>query len=358
MKIEKLEAGMTIKNYKALTEILELKTTAGKSKQLQLNELKRYCEYHKEGNKFIIDLIYDTPLPKVDNRKNGNNNIYGELVQFLILDLLVQGNNKGSVSISRNRLIKAIGMVNSNYTYYSNDIEKLVKRTETNKNVIYDIYNTTTSNFRSMIETALKNLYDKRIIIYETVFKVKELNHINVRQATELEKQTILEYERKTLESYGYTRISEIRNSIFWKPFLVDVKELLHNECDIDYYFVAYNITINEKYILDERKNLLDFLLKDLKRNEYKNELNTTVIFQLLKNAKKRHENAFQSGRKSTYRSKDTYLDDIKKLIDVLINNQGDKITYKIMSFNTKKQDQVDIEELENQIDFDSILPF
>jgi len=69
MDISKLYIGLIIKNYKELCAILGIPVKAStNSKQAQYKEMDRFFKYHKEGNKFIIDEIYDTPLDKIDNR--------------------------------------------------------------------------------------------------------------------------------------------------------------------------------------------------------------------------------------------------------------------------------------------------
>ena len=70
MKIENLKVGQVLKSYRHLCEVLEVSTRTGKSKQIQMNDLERYLTYHKEGNKFIIDSIFDIEKEKVDNRIN------------------------------------------------------------------------------------------------------------------------------------------------------------------------------------------------------------------------------------------------------------------------------------------------
>lgn len=67
MKIHKLHAGMIIKNYKELCAILEIKIKSGNSKMIQLKELSRFVQYHKEGFKIIIDKIYNVPKEKINN---------------------------------------------------------------------------------------------------------------------------------------------------------------------------------------------------------------------------------------------------------------------------------------------------
>lgn len=70
MNIENLTEGLIIKNYKEMCRLLDWSISAGDSKKSQLKELECSCQYHKEGNKFIIDKIYDKPKEKQDNRKN------------------------------------------------------------------------------------------------------------------------------------------------------------------------------------------------------------------------------------------------------------------------------------------------
>ena len=63
MKIENLKEGMVIKNYKELCRYLEWNTTTGNAKKSQLKDLERYCKYHKEGQKIVVDEVFETPLP-------------------------------------------------------------------------------------------------------------------------------------------------------------------------------------------------------------------------------------------------------------------------------------------------------
>ena len=76
MNISNLKIGMVIKNYKELCKVLEIKATTGEAKQNQLKDLAEVVEYHKEGNKFIIDNIKS--CRKKDNYtiNNNNNNLY------------------------------------------------------------------------------------------------------------------------------------------------------------------------------------------------------------------------------------------------------------------------------------------
>ena len=85
----KLYEGLIIKNYKVLCkEYLGVKPSAGNTKKSQLKDLECYCEYHKQGNKFVIDKIFENPKEKEDLRKfNGgdhNNNHFKNYYQFKV----------------------------------------------------------------------------------------------------------------------------------------------------------------------------------------------------------------------------------------------------------------------------------
>lgn len=72
----KLYTNAIFKNYKELCNALDEPIKTGKSKQLQLKDWERYFSYEKDGNKFIITEIFDTPLEKIDKRTEGNRSKY------------------------------------------------------------------------------------------------------------------------------------------------------------------------------------------------------------------------------------------------------------------------------------------
>ena len=63
-----LEVG-EYKNYKAICEAMGWEPVGGDTKVKHLKELESVCKYTKDGYKFIIEEIYETPLPIVDKRK-------------------------------------------------------------------------------------------------------------------------------------------------------------------------------------------------------------------------------------------------------------------------------------------------
>jgi hypothetical protein len=348
MKIEKLSAGQIIKNYKELCLELEMEIKSSKdTKNAQFKELARFCKYSRSGNKFIIEEIYDSPLPKVDNRgksegSRNNNNVYGESIQLLISDLLAQCKN-GHLSISRGKLLFLINMINENYRVCGENVKKLSKYADIEESIIYDFYNTNNSNFKSAVETALKQLMDKRIIWFDTITKVYDTEKDTHRSATAKEKEIILDYEKKVLDDLGYKQVSIVRKSKDWKIFKVRVKDFLTKETTIEYYYQAYDIVVNDKYLEEERKELYDLLLKSDQRTFYKNKLNITVQKRIIEYAQKRKIKASNIDDKKFRKSKN-YIDDIAFLVDLLINNKTDSILEEVLNTETVQGNLTDEE--------------
>ena len=58
----------TYKNYKELCKAMGWKITNGSGKKRHLKLLNSLCKYHKEGNKFVIDEVFENPIPIKDGR--------------------------------------------------------------------------------------------------------------------------------------------------------------------------------------------------------------------------------------------------------------------------------------------------
>ena len=58
----------TYKNYKEICVVMGWKITNGSGKKRHLKLLNSLCKYHKEGNKFVIDEVFENPIPIKDGR--------------------------------------------------------------------------------------------------------------------------------------------------------------------------------------------------------------------------------------------------------------------------------------------------
>lgn len=355
MKIETLEVGLKIKNYKKLCELLDVKPTTGEAKQNQLEEISRYCKFHKEGNKFIIDEIYQEPLPKkVDNRinnKGGNNMKYCDDIETLILHILKE-NEGNEVNLSTNQLLCALNMINKNYQVGRTRIPKLSEILEISTDVIYDFYDYTSVELKKKLEQNLNRLQRQCLIFWHKSMKVQitnvevEYNAIGQpvlndkgfvvqhkktehREATKVEIEMLLSIEREVLKELGY-RDKQVLflygNFNIFKSMIKN--KLKYYKLNIDYYYHSYKIIYNRNNVIEE--------LSD--RNKSEINLNTNIVNNFKDSYKRKYEKAkakvttkqlgFEIGIKNDRDlanaqkivGNESYLENNNKLINTLID--------------------------------------
>lgn len=367
LNISNIKVGDTFKNYKVLCEALGEKTKTGNAKKSQINEWERYFLYSKQGNKFIINEIYDKPKPKNDLRSEGNNvSIYMEDIENLILDLLGQERNKGKLFLSRNMLLKELKMINENYTYYRNRKIDLSKFMNIHIEEINDFYESSNSTFKSNLETALNRLQRQSLIYwsyaltvcyidtsapttetgrikavkrtytndkgetvttYDTVKPVQELAY---RKATDEEIRIIIEIEKDLLEEYKCKNKSDLYKQGKLEEYYNRVKEILFDRTNIIFYYNSFEILFNDRHI---QERLEEIQLEELEKWQRQNYLNFHVINKLNENAGTRHEKAkddcllygfdFEAiPSKLKQRANNNYTDNNYKLSDTLINKE------------------------------------
>ena len=130
IRTNKLNIGMVVKNYKELCSLLSQEVKTGNSKKYQLEDFKCYFDWEKSGQKFIISDIYDTPLTKEDKRKLGNNSIYVQCIEVILLQFLSQQEGY-KCTLSKRDWWKMLGIVNyAKDVYYNRRREwnKLIDR--------------------------------------------------------------------------------------------------------------------------------------------------------------------------------------------------------------------------------------
>lgn len=263
MKINNIKKGMVLKSYKELCNVLEIPIkSGGDSKKSQLTELERYFKFHKDGNKFVIDRVYSIPKDKFDGRgksegSRGNNSLYKEDIQFLIMNILAE-ENEGTIQLSCSKLLNVLNLVNDNYTVGEKNIEGLSKATNIPLENCVDFYMYSRNNMKVKIETALNGLEKKRLLLWEKIFFIDITEVVegqlkrNHRQATDSEKKEILSIEKETVDEMKLESIPYISEGKM-KEFRKKVRDkLLEVGLDINYYYKAYNITFLKKYIEKE----------------------------------------------------------------------------------------------------------
>lgn len=390
MNINKLKESNVreFKNYKVTCEFLEEEVKSGKSKKLQLEDWMRYFDYHKEGNKIIIDNIYEIEKEKKDARTKGNNSIYMEDISNLILDLLAQ-NDKDELFLSAGTLLKNLDMVNNNYSQGRQYISKLSELVNVPEQNIYDFYNHTQSKLKGSVERSLNNLRKKSLIIWEKVVAVcirhgniqtNELKQIKLnvnensnrayidtilihREATKLEKQLILKVEKEVLKELKCDNQQQVFISGQWNYFRKRVNSILKDSGNIQYYYDSYRITYNKDDIAEEIENLKEkHKLSDMEGFITRSNLNVKVQNGLIDSAIRRNENATKKILQNAIEelvdgylsnpkvndllySNEEYLKHTSKLIDTTISMFAEVIVDKLKEPLKRKEEPNNIKE-------------
>lgn len=279
-----LKVGQVVKNYKELCALLEEEVKTGKSKQLQLDNLKRFFEWEKAGQKFIITDIYDTPLPKVDGRSSGNNSKYVKCIELLLLRYLLDKKDYTATLTKRNWW-QILGMINNKYNQIERDKEK---REELQKNnpilTSYEIkhfYQRSNKKLQQILFSALNSLSSRKLIEYEietVIVKEDDKGKMRYEIATKYEKKAILKEERYILRYImGYEKIIQVFCRFEQDKYYAKVNERLYELYKWHHYFKRIRIVYNQEYISDA--------INDIGSEIIREELNDKVVSALNNNA-------------------------------------------------------------------------
>jgi len=246
--------------YKRLCELLEQKYNGGKAKRLQISDWERYFTMEKKGTKYTIISINDEELPKVDNRRDGNNSVYIPDIELIILDYLNKKEVKDGLycaTMSTNEWWYTLGMVNQIYmnkrvasdlVKYHDDIdwENLSYFMEDSRNVLTRIF-----------VRALDSLKKREIINYhqEYIFitneSIEKINKDGTKYyetkkkfATVKEESIILEAQARA--KIEYTKIFNKSNKHNQVELFATEKDIISNGGNLRDYYKQVNKQINE----------------------------------------------------------------------------------------------------------------
>lgn len=317
--LKNIRKDLRVKNYKEMCKLLKEKENTGKSKKLQLERWSLYFEWHKEGNAFVIDEVFDTPKIKIDKRSEGNNSTYAEGVKKLIIHLCSASNNLSnstvSIALPISVALERLGFVNEDYNNGYKNVEAVANIIAVEKQVAFDFFNSSRSNFIGVVKTGLENLQKDKLIFYRNAYEIT-VNE-EKRIATNEEIQKILDAEQKVLKEMGYDKkfslISTGKMDIFYKRVI----NLLDVEGDslegISFYRFIYEIIPSH--------NFINMCLEEKEINNIRNNINIKAYNSCINSANNRHkkikdEIAFGEPAKERekVRFKEEYIEDSKKL--------------------------------------------
>ncbi|HEY8889457.1 MAG TPA: hypothetical protein VIM70_04330 [Clostridium sp.] len=247
MNINKLHINQVIKNYRELCKILDIIATTGNAKKSQIKELFIFCNYHKEGNKFIIDEIYETPIVTIESLSTANKYIH--ILSNVIAEYLYN-NPEVLDGIPINKLFNALGITNNNYIdsmYYRKELSQLY---DIQLASIYYFYSDTRIEFKRIIERCLNNLQGRRVLNWHKCIMMKKDNTI-VKADLETEKE-IINMEKEALQFLEYRSMYELMQS---RKDLKKFNIIVKKEAGFSYYY-AYDLIIGDRALKIEYDNI------------------------------------------------------------------------------------------------------
>jgi len=380
-----LYIGLIIKNYKLMCHLLGQEEKTGNAKKAQQKEWKRFFNYEKQGQKYIIIEIYAEPLHKIDGREN-NNGIYNTYIEKLILDLLVQkyqfkNEDKRKIYLSKDKMLLSLNMVNINYHFVKYNVANTANFIKVDSDNIKEFYNINNRNFNDTVERALNRLSNKFLVnwkltqtiattnedisvIFNKSKEELELKEIH-RDATDEERVNILMQELNVAKQMGFEKKSDIFLCGRYLEFTGKVCKNLQKEgYNILYYYNSYDIIFHEE-VIKELDKISKYILEYEERQNVKVTLNGIISNQIIKNTENRHNEAkkelpsvrFGKRRVDKYdykqmqlirRSDDSYITDTNKIINTVINYQTKNLILDIIKYNQKETEKMEqqLEEL------------
>lgn len=258
---ENLTEGQTIKNYKELCSTLNMHQSTGATKKRQLENLRRYLEYEKSGQKFIITKIYDIPIEKKDNRIIGNRQIYVKYIETILLNYFIN-QNKTECNFRKKELWKMLGMINENFLLYDSDTLPIEKLQEYDGKItqwqINDFFNRVYPKLIQIAESALKNLAKRKLIIWKEVIVACYTHptygtrmYFEVKDSEDLE--NILKIEYESLHELDCNNIQELffnkNKAANYKAYANIRNEKLNRKFGWNFIFKRYSIVCNREYL-------------------------------------------------------------------------------------------------------------
>lgn len=345
MKIDKLQNGQIFKNIKELCEVLEITyKDSTDSRKAIFKELDRYCKYHKEGRKIVIDEIFQKEQPKVDKRKNGNNTKYVDDMEYLILSLLdkFEIGKDEKVGFSKNLLFSHCGLINDNYRIIKGNTLKFSQLIDMPIQTINECFDYTNNRMLKNLQSTLNRLKRRALIVwgngYNMVLKDEYGKEYLEVADTAMEKE-ILSIERNLLLDMGYDNKRWVFKGGQWNSFKEKATEQLRELYpNLSYYYDNISFNYNNE---DIKKALKEY--ETLDKKEAKQKVNTNFSKSLDGTIDRRHKKAKENTQWGNsietienYRKSKEYVEQQKEIKNMMIDNNSEKITINIEYDKTK----------------------
>lgn len=301
----------TVKNYKLMCGLIGEDETTGNSKKAQLNRWKRYFDFYKEGQKFVINEIYDQPFATDDARKR-KEGLYVKYIELLLLEYLSKQSDY-KVTVDNREMYRILGMTNENYSIRSKmksiAANEMIRQTIT-KNVsrfvftnppvvsdfnINNFYLRAEQKLNKILYSALNSMKNRFLIDYKKVNLIAEFvglkngrTYLDCRESTAHEDKQILEAKNLIISQMGYNNVTEIMLCYKCEEFYNRFDEYVKKNYGWERCYPQLRIV----YIDDIAKQI-PLKVEEIRKLSYedkKSQLNAEIIKSLNIQAEKRYK--------------------------------------------------------------------
>lgn len=291
---------LKIKDYDTLCDIIEAKRISRKETRIaQGKDFKRFFSFSRYGKSYLIDTIYDCPLPQ-----GFYNNPIDVLSQYLICNLIENCDDQ-ILTCSINKLAYKLGYINYLFFKEKKSIGKFaydnLLDSKRNKQIFQenialceDIFSYIPKKYKYRIKKALDALENKSLIFVQDIFygekitfntdsissvqnfdefgdplplvyNIEGKSDFNILTDEEIE--TFLEIRKKLLIEFGFNSFDELYSSSFKKNgryiydlFCEQLKVKTKQELGFDNIYPSLKIVFTKKYIQQENQKLFSQL--------------------------------------------------------------------------------------------------
>lgn len=252
--------------------------TNGSAKKAQLEGdgvtgFRRFFDFEKIKNKFIITDIYDEELP-IGGKSRGNRNVYSAFIELILMNYLAEQNNDSEI-FTRRKLWLLLGMTNDKYGKVSNESLKALDKSITDYEINH-FYNRSNRKLERILLSALGNLRSRRLIDWELQTVICKDNNGEEEWfvADDQEKNIILDTEYTVLHEFGFQKIIQVFSTFKTDEYFNRVNEILYEKHKWKRFYKRFKILYVAKNIRQSISDVEASLNKALLNTEVANFLN------------------------------------------------------------------------------------
>lgn len=324
MNINNLYEGLILKNYIELCKALEIDKKVGKSKILQIDKLRRYCNFTREKQKYIITEIFNSPKVERNGRQLSRKRKFFPYLEVLIKLSWIPEQEY----MTYRALIKRCGLYNKYHAEYILHKEVFCQRYNLRNDYVEDFFYEYEKKLNEILKVAITNLSKRNEIITKPVIMVKK--HYGIVEAPEEVKNRIEELESILLDERGINS----KYARYYKQYSDINRKVLEDEGlkGIKYYYRAYKLDYMNKLTIEDVQDIFgkDFIFSlytqegvaELKKISI-NRVNVNLANYLCNRFLKLYEASLkQNNERTNYRREPGYLETQKKLINLMFDSE------------------------------------